>query len=271
VLRGTGLDRIEALKAKGAQITLGDAKKGDERQAEIQLGPEIAKGAKITLHMKATDFEEPIGLTDGLLVPGPRPAIARVRSSLPADSGIALAPGEMPGNAFVSFSLDAENVNDAEVTGVRLNCADSGAPQLVKLHPDAQGPVFLSFDPSAVGQAGCVAMASLVTTSDGDSLPVKLGVIVRLPKIDSFELSGDTAGKSSFLGALKGEGLEEIEKVGWDANTGTPVDALPAPVADSGTKQTLRVAVPWPAPAPHAPLYVWLRGEKTGRATTARW
>ena len=32
-------------------------------------------------------------------------------------------------------------------------------------------------------------------------------------------------------------------------------------------RQTLRVVLPWPAPGPHAPLYVWLRGENQGRKT----
>jgi hypothetical protein len=114
-------------------------------------------------------------------------------------------------------------------------------------------------------------MASLLTANSGDSAPVKLGVIVRLPKIESFQLTGDKADGNAFYGALKGEDLEGIEKVGWDANTGTPVEAIPAPVAGGGSEQILRVAVPWPAPAPHAPLYIWLRGEQSGRATTVRW
>jgi hypothetical protein len=32
--------------------------------------------------------------------------------------------------------------------------------------------------------------------------------------------------------------------------------------------QSLRVVLPWPAPGPHAPLYVWLRGEPQGRKTS---
>jgi hypothetical protein len=84
---------------------------------------------------------------------------------------------------------------------------------------------------------------------------VKLGTIVRLPKIDSFQLSADTAGNGEFYGDLKGQGLETIAKVGWDAAAGIPVEAIPAPVAGGGTGQILRVAVPWPAPAPHCPLY----------------
>jgi len=35
-----------------------------------------------------------------------------------------------------------------------------------------------------------------------------------------------------------------------------------------GARQTLRVVMPWPSPSPKAPLYLWLRGETAGRATT---
>jgi len=41
---------------------------------------------------------------------------------------------------------------------------------------------------------------------------------------------------------------------------------LPRPVAGEGSKQTLRIAMPWPSPTPKAPLFVWLRGETDGRA-----
>ncbi|MGD1072643.1 MAG: hypothetical protein ABSB15_21160 [Bryobacteraceae bacterium] len=268
-LRGTGLDRIEDLSAGDARITLGEAKRGDEREAEVIVNPGIAKGSRITVQMKVKDFEQPIGLTDALLVAGPRPAITDVRASLPSDLGIELQAGEIPENSFVSFALDVSNA--PVVTGVHLAC-DAGGPSVpVKLHPAPNGPLFLSFDPATVGQAGCRVLASLLTANSGDSLPVKLGIIVRLPKIESFQLTGDKAEGNAFYGALKGRYLEGIEKVGWDANTGTPVEAIPAPIAGGGSAQILRVAVPWPAPAPHAPLYIWLRGEQSGRATTARW
>lgn len=161
-------------------------------------------------------------------------------------------------------------MDGSDIAGVNLTCAGGNSPVTVKLHPAAHGPVFLSFDPATVGQAGCIVMAALHTADSGDSLPVRLGVIVRLPKIESFQLSGDKA-EGGFYGALKGQDLEGIEKVGWDSSTGTPVDTIPAPVAGGGSEQILRVAVPWPAPSPHAPLYIWLRGEQIGRATTARW
>ena len=116
-LRGTGLDRIEDLSADDAQITLGEAKKGDEREADVMVNPGIAKGSRITVQMKVKDFEQPIGLTDALLVAGPRPAITGVRASLPSDLGVELQAGEIPGNSFMSFALDVGNA--PVVTGVR--------------------------------------------------------------------------------------------------------------------------------------------------------
>jgi hypothetical protein len=59
--------------------------------------------------------------------------------------------------------------------------------------------------------------------------------------------------------------LDVVETAGWDPQNGLPVNGIPASV--SSTEQTLQIAVPWPAPAPHTPLYIWLRGETTGRRT----
>jgi hypothetical protein len=114
-------------------------------------------------------------------------------------------------------------------------------------------------------------MAKVITEDSGDSEPKKLGRIVRLPKIESFQLTDESAGEGSFYGLLKGQDLETIEKVGWQPQAGIPVEAIPTPVAGEGSRQTLKVALPWPAPAPHAPLHIWLRGESKGRATTARY
>jgi hypothetical protein len=62
-----------------------------------------------------------------------------------------------------------------------------------------------------------------------------------------------------------------IEKTGWDAKTGFPVQGIPTPVPGSPQEQTLEVALPWPPPSPHAPVYVWLRGESEGRLTNAKY
>jgi hypothetical protein len=59
--------------------------------------------------------------------------------------------------------------------------------------------------------------------------------------------------------------------VGWDAEHGVPVDSLPVPVAGDSQRQTLKVPVTWPSPAPRAPLYVWLQGEDKGRLTESRY
>jgi hypothetical protein len=66
---------------------------------------------------------------------------------------------------------------------------------------------------------------------------------------------------------LKGSDLDLVERAGWDAQHGLPVDAIPTPVPGEPARQTLRISLPWPAPAPHSPLYVWLRGESEGRKT----
>ena len=92
-----------------------------------------------------------------------------------------------------------------------------------------------------------------------------------LPKIESFQLTSDKAGDASYYAVIEGHNLETIAKVGWDAQTGANVDAIPAPISGPGNRESLRVAMPWPAPSPHAPLYVWLRGEDRGRLTTAQY
>jgi hypothetical protein len=126
--------------------------------------------------------------------------------------------------------------------------------------------LFLSLDPGAVGQSGCTLTATMETESLGKSDPFTLGKVLRLPRIESLTLTDEKAA-DGFYGVLKGFDLETIEKTGWQANAGLNVSELPRPVAGEAAKQTLRISMPWPSPSPKAPLYVWLRGESTGRAT----
>ena len=109
------------------------------------------------------------------------------------------------------------------------------------------------------------------SATNGDSAPKKLGRIVLLPRIESFQLTDQKASDGAFYGEIRGRNLETIAKTGWDAQTGIATDSIPTPAADGGPSETLRVKEPWPAPAPHSPLYIWLRGEEKGRATTAKW
>jgi hypothetical protein len=281
VLHGSGLDRIDAMSADNVRIALGDSESGSERSATFTVASGVEAGTPITLHLKVKDFEDPVTIEDALLVAGPKPAITAVRQSSQHSQEIALYPGEMAANSMVSFEMSV--LHAARINSVRLSCEDSfhgGAPvkitagdnkeatRLIQESPDA---VFLSFRPDGVGQPGCQVMATLVTAEDGESAPRRLGVIVRLPKIDSFQLTDERIGASLYLAVLQGQDLENIAKTGWDEEAGTPVEAIPAPLDGPGNKESLRIAVPWPAPAPHAPLYVWLRGEERGRLTSAKY
>jgi hypothetical protein len=185
----------------------------------------------------------------------------------------------MAANSMVSFELSV--LHAPAVSAVDLSCEDQQAgPSLevkignaeknAKLARESPDALFLSFLPESVGQPGCSVLATLVTPRSGQSVERKLGAIVLLPGIDSFQLTNDRGGDNSYIGVLSGQNLESIAKVGWDPRNGMPVDAIPVPVSGPGNKENLRIAVPWPSPAPHAPLYVWLRGENQGRLTSAQ-
>ena len=100
----------------------------------------------------------------------------------------------------------------------------------------------------------------------GKSDPLTLGKVVRLPHLDSFAMT-DEKSPNGFYAVLKGSDLDTIEKTGWDDHSGLAAAELPRPSAGEGSKQTLRIEMPWPSPTPKAPLFIWLRGETDGRAT----
>jgi hypothetical protein len=266
-LQGTGLDRIEGFTAEGVQITF-----QAPNTIDMKADPGLKHGTRIALRMKVTDLAQPIALPDALVIAGPRPEIAGVRPSQAAGTGVALRPGEIPAGQFVSFALDLRHAPN--VGSLRLSCSGSSAVSLKAGTPQLQqqGPaaLFLSFNPSTVGSPGCAIFAEIVTAASGTSAPKRLGSIVRLPRIESFSITDQKAGENTWLGLLKGQDLDTIERVGWDPATGTPVTAIPTPLP-GGEGATLQVAVPWPAPAPHAPLYIWLRGESEGRITSVKW
>jgi hypothetical protein len=66
---------------------------------------------------------------------------------------------------------------------------------------------------------------------------------------------------------LTGQNLETIERAGWDENDGTEVSSLPAPLPGPGMRQSLQLLLPDPV-EPEAVLYVRLRGDQHGSATT---
>jgi hypothetical protein len=94
-----------------------------------------------------------------------------------------------------------------------------------------------------------------------------LGALISLPRIERFDLTDEPAGPALFHGSLRGNGLEKIARTGWSPELSQPVQELPIP--ENG-KQRLKIVMPWPAPAPHAPIRIWLRDEAEPRLTNAR-
>jgi hypothetical protein len=281
-LHGSGLDRIRQISAAGyddAQFELGDPGDGDARVVTVKLTPAIKPGALLSLKMTVENFEQPVSADDVFEVTGPRPVISSVRESQQQAPDVAAHPDEIGANSLVSFEMNVANA--PVISEVDLSCENSASAPLkikpgdakdnLKVTQESEDTLFLAFRPRSVGPPGCAVTVRLITAKNGASDPRKLGTIVLLPQIDSFNVSSEKAGDSSWFGTLEGHDLEGITKVGWDAEQGTPVEAIPVPVAGPGNRETLRVAVPWPAPSPHAPLYIWLRGENQGRQTSAKY
>ncbi len=274
-IRGSGLDRIEGIETDGASVELGPPGSA-VRDIFVRLNDAARKGEMLKLALRIEGMHAPLEIPGAVEVAGPRPRITGMERSLPDDLGVTVRPGELPAGSFVSFSLRTENVEGQP--SVQLGCGES-EPALTlhvgekrseaKLDSAGPGMLFLSVDPSVVGRPGCTLMSS-VEAAPGRSDRHELGRVIRLPRIESFTLTDEKAGDSAYAGILTGQDLELIERAGWDATAGIPVESLPRPVAGEGQRQMLKIALPWPSPAPHAPVYIWLRGESEGRATKAR-
>jgi hypothetical protein len=131
--------------------------------------------------------------------------------------------------------------------------------------------LFLSYDTTAL-PAGCTLQAVIDNDRGGRSLPFTLAHIIRLPQIVSFQIASfqadsEVAASGTRSYVLTGTNLEMIGKVGWDQNNGIEIAGLPTPLPGPGQQQSLSVNLSVP-PDPHAVLFIWLRGEKTGRTTT---
>lgn len=281
VLRGAGLDRVERFESDAATVEIREVPGASQLAVEVRLSPEVRKGDRIQLRMKVEGMEELVAVPDVLAVAGPRPRILEARASLPADLGIAMKGDELPAGSFASLSIRAANVD--RQASIHLRCAEKALTvEPLSLRTGEQrggnrlgsvgnGGMFLSFDPGLVGQMGCTLTAVAETEQEGSSDAYVLGRVVRLPRIESFSLTDEQLGDGVYAGVLKGQDLETIERAGWNAEEGLPVQGLPTPVAGEGHKQTLKIALPWPSPAPRSPLFIWLRGEAEGRQTQARY
>ena len=276
-LEGTGIDRIESVATEAGKLT-GAVEDGAWR-GKLQLKAVARAGEKFALSVHVKGLDGPLTVPDAILVEAARPKIVSARKSLLDDSGLEIRDGELPAGMNVGFIISVDRLQDADSDGrprLELNCRAGDLRKALALFPDepvkgatlslaGADSLYLALDPGLVGYRGCELTATVVATPRGASNPFVLGHVVRLPALEKFTLTGESLGNNQYAGTIQGRDLDLIEKAGWDAQNGVPVVGIPVPVSPTG--QTLRLALPWPAPSPHAPLYVWLSGEAAGRRT----
>ncbi|TAM82240.1 MAG: hypothetical protein EPN47_09875 [Acidobacteria bacterium] len=285
ILQGSGLDRITRITGDNAEWSLTPVSKGYNeakgRKATLRLAPNAQRDELLSASLYVEGISKPLSVADVVHVVGPRPVITDVRASFPKETNISLAKNEIPAGSPVSFVVQTEHMGPSPA--LTLDCSnDNETRQPLTLHPGdktgsaqldfaGSGALFLSVDPGAVGQSGCLLDASVTDETTGSSNPYALGRVTRLPNISRFTLNNQKLGDSLYAGTLIGQDLQMIEKTGWEPGTGYPVQGIPTPVPGSSQDQTLKIEMAWPPPSPRAPIYIWLRGENEGRLTAIRY
>jgi hypothetical protein len=293
VLKGERLDLLAKLTAQNATLELGQPLPGgNERDVTVRLAGNVSPGTTISVNAEFTDRSAQLTLLDAVQITGPLPGIASSQLTIPKDLAVTLLPSEFPAGYTLTAVLDVRNV-DAR-SELRLACKDdmgvhatlqigaqNAVSSLQRISPDQ---LFLSYDTSGF-PAGCSLAASVDNGRAGQSQPFTIARLIRLPKIVSVTLvataptansvppasataalAGAPAGLRTF--EIKGDNLEMIGQLSWDRNLGVEVSALPSAIPGQGQRQSLLVSLP-DAPAADAPLFLWLRGETTARASTA--
>jgi hypothetical protein len=277
VLKGERLDQVSRLEAPGVTFDL-DAPGTNQIERSLTVEFKSPPPAGTTLPVKAylEDRSEPLTLLSALHVTGPLPVIASSKLSVPTGIAITVHADEFPAGYTLNAMLDVKNIDAKSV--VRLACAD-GVGQRAELHIGEQGSgwslqqlspdqLFLAFDTSGL-PAGCTLQAVIENPLQGASKPFALAHIRRVPQIDSFTIASAPLQNGMRQYQLTGQNLEMIEKLGWDDRNGQDVSGLPAPLPGPGLKQSMQLALPDPT-NPGAAVYVWLRGDNQGRATTIK-
>ena len=283
-LHGRHLDRIERITSPQAIVTLAPVPASvppeglEQRAAVIALSPSAAAGQHLSADVYVAGRPNPLPLGAAIHVLGARPKIAHLNQTVNAGQTVALVPGELPADATVNFAFTVRHAPAA--TAIQVSCQSPDEQvRAVTLHPgessgtqelDAggNGLFYLAAVPGKIGSPGCRLRMTVADPVDGDSDPYDLGRIVQLPRIVGLTLSNQSPAPGQFAGELRGDNLQLIAKTGWNADTGIPVTSVPMRVGTTSPTQTLAIVMPWPPPSPHAPLYIWLRGETHGRATT---
>jgi hypothetical protein len=276
LLKGQRLDLLRRVEVAHGTAALAPPVPGqtEERALTLHMEPGIEAGTSLALRAYIEDRSEPLTFADAVRIVGPRPRIAALTISQPADQDVRLDSGELPGGMFLSAMLRVEHLQSNSL--VKLGCAQPGGARLtlhlgersgpLSLQQLAPGELFLSFDTS-VWLNGCELRATVANGTEGESDPYTMGRIVRVPNIALFQLAYPT-GNGEVNATLTGENLETIERVGWTPDSGEPAP-LPLPVGGEGRQQKLVLHVPLP-PDSHATLYLWLRGESRPRPTRVR-
>ncbi len=275
-LRGSSMEHIEAVSSDVGEITGALDSHGWSGQITLKTG--LVKGQRFQLFLKVKDLDNPVVVPDAIKIIGPRPGIQSVQKSLAGALGIEIGADELPTGTAAGLVLTVTHLHDNIRPRLELGCETGELRQQLTLSPGEPsggasltfaGPqaLYLSVDPGAVGYAGCRLAATVILNPEGRSDPFVLGRVIRIPRLDKFTLTNEKIGDSSYAGILEGRDLDVIEKAGWDSQHDVPVESIPTPVPGDSARQTLHVVLPWPAPGPHAPLYVWLRGETQGRKT----
>ncbi|HYI97955.1 MAG TPA: hypothetical protein VEX68_30735 [Bryobacteraceae bacterium] len=278
-LRGNELNSITGLAADGLRFELKDGDQGQrERAVHVVPSRDFKEGETLDLSVSIKGFAHPVVLAGALRFAGPRPRIRSADPSLPSDLQIKLRAGELPAGVQIGVMMQVTAAGSEP--SVTLSCRNARASTVkvqagmekerVKLNKMHEETLFLSLDPG-VWPGGCLITAVLEDGRGSASPPFEIGRVLRLPRIDDFKLTEESVGEGIYVGILTGNDLELVGKTGWDANSGHDVLGLPAPITGEGSKQSLRIPVPWPSPTPRAPLFLWFRGEQEGRATTIRY
>jgi hypothetical protein len=251
---GQGLDRIEKITSKYARIDWNPA----SHQAKVTLAAKAPAEIDIEAHVEGR--HQPLRIASALRAMGPKPVILTVTRAPQAAGTVERFDGEIDAGQAAAFSLQVQNMGPS--ARVVLSCKEPGLkPGVVEAKPI--GADVLYFTLAANGQSGCTLGASV----NGSNL-VSLGRTVSLPVIDGFTLTDEAVEAQTFKGELRGRGLEAIARTGWTAEMFRDVSAIPVPEGDG---QKLEIVMPWPAPSPHAPLKIWLRGETEPRRTVAKY
>jgi len=275
VLKGERLEQVSKLEAPGAVLDLGSPGADQtERSVTVALKSVRQPGTELPVKAYLNGRSAPLTFPAALEIIGPLPAITSTKLSLPAGMAIAVHADEFPSGYTLNALLDVKNIDRKSI--LRLACADGAGERtdlrigeqgsgwsLTQLSPDQ---LFVAFDTTGL-PAGCVLQASIDNHSKGSSKPFTLAHILRVPQIDSFTLADAPPQNGARQYQLTGENLELIEKLGWDEANGQAVSGLPVPLRGPGLKQSIQIGLPDP-PSLDAVVYVWLRGDEQGRATT---